>query len=135
MLLRFRRILVDEFEIRRSSSKFSSIEVLFNHYIMVSSEHLSIRAHFLPSLREKLLAALFEPVATTATTVLMKKVVRSHTKKLTGIRSSWQDHLVRSTAAPLAPLVQHGGGGGGGGGGGAGEAGLRDHTYVTSAKF
>ena len=46
----------------------------------------------------KLFPALFEPVA-----VLMKKVVRSHTKKLTGIRS-WQSSLMQSAAAPL---VQH----------------------------
>ena len=50
--------------------------------------------------------------------VLMKKVVRANTKKLTGIRG-WQDNLRRSAAAPLAAMVQNGGGV-------AGEAGLGD---------
>ena len=43
----------------------------------------------------------------------MKKVLRSHTKKLTGIRA-WQDDLRRLTAAPL---VEKGSGESGGGGG------------------
>ena len=49
---------------------------------------------------------LFEPVATTTNDVLMKKVIRSRTKKLNGIWG-WQEHLRRSAAAPLAPLVQN----------------------------
>ena len=59
---------------------------------------------------------LFEPVATTTNDVLMKKVIRSRTKKLNGIWG-WQEHLRRSAAAPLAPLVQNNGGR-------AGESGL-----------
>ena len=59
---------------------------------------------------------LFEPVATTTNDVLMKKVIRSRTKKLNGIWG-WQEHLRRSAAAPLAPLVQNNGGA-------AGESGL-----------
>ena len=54
----------------------------------------------------------------------MKKVVRSNTKKLTGIRT-WQDNLRKTIAAPLVQSVQRRENcGGGSGGGGAGEAGL-----------
>ena len=54
----------------------------------------------------------------------MKKVVRSNTKKLTGIRT-WQDNLRETIAAPLVQSVQRRENcGGGSGGGGAGEAGL-----------